>query len=56
MENSVNDLYSLFRERAEAVSARVVRVTGRHGAAAALAEIVEEEKAEKIVAAASPMV
>lgn len=56
MEGRQDELHALFRERAEAVSARVVRVAGRSGAAAALAEIIEKEKAIKIVAESSETV
>lgn len=56
MKDIHDELYTLFRERAEAVSARVVRAPGFSGAAAALAEIIEKEKASKIVAESSAMV
>lgn len=55
MEVGYDDLYTLFRERAEGVSARVVRAAGISGAASALAEIIETEKASKIVAESSGM-
>lgn len=56
MERGQSDLYSLFLERAGLVSARVVRVSGLPGAAAALADIIAGEKPEKIVADPSGMV
>ncbi|MCL6612197.1 MAG: lactate utilization protein [Peptococcaceae bacterium] len=49
-------MYGLFRERAEAVSARVIRAGGPGEAAGALAGIIEEEKVKKIVAEPSGMV
>lgn len=56
MVNSNTDLYNLFRERAEAVSTKVIRVDDYLGASRALAEIIGLEKAGKIVADPSPMV
>lgn len=56
MENSTPDLYSFFKERAEAVSARVIRAAGHEGAAGALAQIIHEEKVKKIVADPTGMV
>lgn len=56
MNDGQKDLYQLFRERAEAVSARVIRVAGVSGAAGALADIIKEEKVDKIVADPSGMV
>ncbi|MFZ5652017.1 MAG: LutC/YkgG family protein [Bacillota bacterium] len=56
MEKSEPDLYNFFKERAEAVSARVIKVVGYEGAAGALAQIIREEKAAKIVADPTGMV
>lgn len=56
MEMGKSELYNLFLERAGLVSARVVRVRGLPGAAAALADIIAGEKPEKIVADPSGMV
>ena len=56
MVNSSIDLYNLFRERAEAVSTKVIRVDDYLGASRALTEIIGVEKAVKIVADPSPMV
>ncbi|MFZ5646344.1 MAG: LutC/YkgG family protein [Bacillota bacterium] len=56
MENGTSDLYNLFKERAEAVSTRVIRVSGHEGAAAALTQIIREEKVAKIVADPTGMV
>ncbi|MFZ5634783.1 MAG: LutC/YkgG family protein [Bacillota bacterium] len=56
MSGKLVDLYDLFRERAGAVSTRVIRVADYHAAAGALAEIIDREKAGKIVADSSGMV
>lgn len=56
MENGASDLYKLFKERAEAVSSKVIRVAGCQEAAGALASIIQEEKVSKIVAEPTGMV
>lgn len=56
MEIAYDELYKLFKERAEAVSTRVVRAENYAGAAKALADIIAEEKPAVIAAESSRMV